>query len=140
MASNVWSVNRTAADAAGVTYIPIPVPAKATLVGAYLLDVCIMFTVGTGALDSNAAALYKDTLAADGTINSAASVSTTYDTGHDAAAERIDVDEHRMTLTLDTPAWIDGDGESYHVEMSWDAAATSVLKEFGAIAHFRLRV
>ncbi|MFN2125233.1 MAG: hypothetical protein ACK2UP_17185 [Candidatus Promineifilaceae bacterium] len=139
VASNVWSTNRTAADAAWVTYVPVPVPAKAKDVGAKLLDITVMFSVATGALDSLAAAIYKDTLAADGTLNTAASVTTTYDTGHDSAAERIDIDEHRMTLTLSTPVFIDGDGETYHLEISGDAAANSVFKFFGALVHYRLR-
>jgi hypothetical protein len=139
VASNVWTKNRTAADASFTLKVPIPVPAKDDLVGAKLVSVTLMFSVATGALDACASDLLKDTLSADGTINSAASVSFTYDTGHDAAAERIDIDEHRMTLTLDTPAWIDGDGETYHVELTVDAAANSVFKYFGSIATFRLR-
>jgi hypothetical protein len=139
-ASNVWSSNRTAADAAWVTYIPIPIPSNsAGKKGAYLVSVTVYFSVGTAALDSLAAAVYKDTLAVDGTLTTAAAVTTTYDTGHDSAAERIDVDVHTLTLTLATPAWIAED-EAYHVELSGDAAATSVFKYFGAVANYTLRV
>jgi hypothetical protein len=38
-----------------------------------------------------------------------ASQTFTYDTGHDATGERVDVDEHKMMLTITTPFWIDND-------------------------------
>jgi hypothetical protein len=79
------------------------------------------------------------TLPADGSAASTAAVTTTYDTGHDAAAERIDVDEHKMTLTVTTPFWVDDD-EACYVELVVDAAATSVFKMIGARANFTLRV
>lgn len=147
VASNVWFTRRTAADAAGVTYIPLAgAPQRAPNAGAtvsnkgaQLESVEIHFRVVTAALDSLAATLYKATLGADGSLLTVAAVTTTYDTGHDSAAERIDVDEHLMTLTVTTPEYLT-DNEYYFVEVSWDAAATSVLDFFGAVANWRWRL
>ena len=61
-----------------------------------------------------------------------------YDTGHDTAAERLDVDEHKMTLTLTTPVWIDND-DYYYVKIAFDKAATSVCQFLAAFANFTLR-
>lgn len=140
-ASQVWFARRTAADAAGVTYIPLgDVPQRdGTTKGAQLQSVDIHFRVVTAALDSLSAVLYKATLAADGSLLTTAVVATSYDTGHDSAAERIDVDEHKMTLTVTNPTFLD-DGEYLFVEVSWDAAATSVLDYFGAVANWTWRL
>jgi len=145
VASNVWSNNRTAADASNTLYIPITLPGNSVdLQGAKLLSVEIMYSIATAAADDFATAkVYKDTLQAtaasgSGTLNTAAEVTTTADTGHDTAAERLAVDEHRLVLTLSTPEWIDND-EGFHVELVIDFAATTVFKYFGAIANFTLR-
>jgi hypothetical protein len=142
VASNVWYARRTAADASVTTYIPLGnLLANANdLKGAYLKSVAIHFRVVTAALDALEAHLYKATLAADGSLLTVAEVTTTYDTGHDSAAERIDVDEHLMTLSLSTPVWIDGDGSYYFVEIVADAAATSLLDYFGANVSLTVRL
>ncbi len=147
VASNVWSNNRTAADASFTLYIPIPIPSNSVaLKGAKLTSIELMYSIGTAACDDFATlALYKDTLQASaasgsGTLNTAAEVTAvTIDTGHDTAAERKAADEHRAVITLTTPVFIDND-ETYHVEAVVDAAATSVFKVFGAIVNYTLRV
>lgn len=142
VASNVWYTRRTAADAAATTYIPLGnlLASANDLKGAYLKSVAVHFRVVTAALDALEAHLYKATLGADGSLLTVAEVTTTYDTGHDSAAERIDVDEHLMTLTLSTPEWIDGDAEYFFVEVVADAAATSLLDYFGANASLTVRL
>jgi hypothetical protein len=140
VASNVWSLNKSAADNTSVVKIPLHLPANAAaLKGALLKSVDIWWACGTGANDAVSAALYKQALPVDGTLSTAAAVTTTYDTGHDAAAERLTLDEHKMTLTLSTPEWVDEDAV-YYVELTIDAAATSVDKIFGARANYTLRV
>lgn len=141
VATNVWSKNRSAADAAFVIKIPIKLNQNsASYKGSKLASINIWYEVATAAMDSVAATIYKAALPADSAAFAApVSQSFTYDTGHDTAAERIDVDEHKMTLTLDTPIWLDDDDEAY-VELSCDAAATSVFKYFGARANFTLRI
>jgi len=108
--------------------------------GSKLTSVDFHFRVVTAALDAMEAHLYKGTMAADGTLWTTAEVTTTYDTGHDTAAERIDVDEHKMTLTPSTPFWIDGDGEYYFVEVVYDGSAAGVIDEFGANVSLTVRL
>ena len=142
VASNVWSNDRTAGDASFTAYIPIPIPSNSVaLKGAKLVSVEFMYLIGTAAADAFATfALYKDTFAVDGTLNSSAVVAgVTVDTAHDTSAERYAANEHRAVITLDAPAWIDND-EHYHVEAVVDCAATTVFKIFGAIINYTLRV
>jgi hypothetical protein len=76
--------------------------------------------------------LYKTTLAADGTIPTAAEVTATGDlSGSDA----YDADEHKYTLTPSTAAFI-ADNEAYHVELSITKAATTDLWFYGALVNF----
>lgn len=148
VASNVWSYNRTAADASFTIFMPIPIPSNSVaLKGAYLVSVELMYSIATAACDDFVAAtcaLYKDTLQAtaasgSGTLNTAAIVTGTLDTGHDTAAELKAVDEHRLKWSLTTAAWIDND-EAYHFEAVVDAAAATVFKVFGGIANYTLRL
>ena len=146
VATNVWSNDRTAADASFTLCIPVPVPSNAVAQkGAYLVSIELMYSIATAAADDVATVeVHKDTLQAaaasgSGSINTAAVVTTTEDAGHDTAAERKAIDEHRMVVTLTTPAWIDND-EAYHLEVVVDAAANTVFKVFGAIVNYTLRV
>jgi hypothetical protein len=123
-ASNVWSMDRTAADASFTIYMPIPVPSNSVaLKGAYLVSVELMYSISGAAADDFAVAtalIYKDTLQASaasgsGTLNTAAVAASTKDTGHDTDAECLAQDEHRMVFTLTTPVWIDNDA-AFHLE------------------------
>ena len=141
VASNVWSKQKAAADEAAVAKIPIKIPQNSVAQkGAYLRSIDIWFNVTVAALDSLAATIYKATLPADGAAYAApSSQAFSYDAGHDTAAERIDVDEHKMTLTLTTPFWLDEDDEVY-VELAVDGALTSVFDYYGARANYTLRI
>jgi len=142
VASNVWSNDRTAADASFTAYIPIPIPSNSVaLKGCKLVSIEFMYLIGTAAADAFATfALYKDTFAVSGTLNSSAVVSgVTVDAAHDTSAERYAANEHRAVITLDTPVFIDND-EHYHVEAVVDCAGTTVFKIFGAIVNYTLRV
>lgn len=140
VASNVWTKNRTAADATFVIKIPIKLlqngePYK----GSLLTSVDIWWEVTTAAMDAMAAAIYKVGLPADTVaFGTPAAQTFTYDAGHDSAAERLTMEQHKMTMTLSTPIWVDDDDQVY-VELSGDAAASSVFKFHGARANFTLR-
>jgi hypothetical protein len=85
------------------------------------------------------AVLNKVTRGADTAVAVVTAPAFTYDTGHDTAAERDDVDQHKMTITLDTPVFIDND-EYFLLELSCDQAGDGGLIEFlGAVANFTLR-
>lgn len=139
--ADVWALRRTAADATCNVRIPVLLPSNATAQkGAYLKSVDVYYTVATAALDSLAAAIYETNLPADGAAAGAAtSHAFSYDSGHDTAPERIDVDEHALTLTLTTPVWLDA-GDLFHVELAIDAAATSVFDFLGARLNYTLRL
>jgi hypothetical protein len=144
VASNVWSKNRTGADAAFTMYIPVLLPSNSVaLQGAKLASIEIMYEIGTAAMDSvTSMKLWKDTFsatAASGTINTAAEVTAvTWDTGHDTDAEQKAADQHRAVCTLTTPVFIDND-EGYHIEIIVDGSATGVMKFFGALANYTLK-
>ena len=139
--ANTIVKTKAAADETATVTIPIVVPSNGSnKKGTYLKSIDIFFEITAAALDAMAATLYKVGLPADGAaIAAPTSVSFTYDSGHDAAAERVDVDQHTMTLTLDTPAWIDDD-DVYEVSLSVDAAAASVFDYIGARANYTYRV
>ncbi len=146
VASNVWSLDRTAADVAFTVFVPVPIPSNGVaLKGAYLVSIEVMYSIATTLADDFASVtLYKDTLKAvaasgSGTLNTAASVVGTMDAGHDTAVERKAIDEHRMKLTLTTPVWIDND-EAFHLEFVIDPAVGTVFKFFGAICNYTLRI
>ena len=143
VASNVWSNDRTAADASFTVYMPIPIPSNSVAFkGCKIQSVEFLYSISTAAADDFAVAtalLYLDTLAVTGTLDTAAAVTTTKDTGHDTDAECLAVDEHRMVLTVTTPLWIDND-QAYHAEFVVDAAATTVFKVFGGIVNYTFRI
>ena len=148
VASNVWSNDRSAADASFTIYMPIPIPSNSVaLKGCYLQSVDLMYSIATAAADNfvvATAALYLDTLqptaaSGSGVLNTAAIQTGTFDAGHNTAAELLAVDEHRARWSLTTAAWIDND-QAYHMEYVVDAAAATVFKVFGGIANYTFRI
>lgn len=130
---------RTAADAVATVNIPVLIPSNAVAQqGAFLKSIEIDFEILTAALDALAATVNKVTRGADGAIAVVAAQDFTYDNGHNDAGERVDVDQHRLTLTLDSPIWIDSD-EYVLVALSIDGSAAGVLDLLGAVANFTLR-
>jgi hypothetical protein len=140
-ANNVWYARRTAANAAWVTRIPINPPQNNHMhKGAKVTSVEILFEVTVEAMDAVTATIYKAAIGADGaTVLTATEVTNTYDTGHDAAAERIDADQHKMTLTITTPEFLK-DSDVWYIEFSGDGGANGVFDFYGAMIHYTLRV
>jgi hypothetical protein len=139
-ASHLWTLNKTAGDNTSIVKIPLKLPSNSkALKGAYLKSVDVWWINATADLDALSAEIYLVTLPAQAGTLAASAQSLTYDAGHDAAAERITQAVHKMTLTLDTPVWLDDDNEAY-VELTVDAATTSAVKLYGARANYTLRV
>ena len=141
VASNVVKNVRSAADASVTVTVPILIPSNASaLKGCKLVSIDVWYAIATAAADDFATVeLEKMTLPADDVAVSGAAVTTTLDTGHDTAAERLAIDtDHCMTVTLSTPAWID-DGDAYYLQMVIDNAAGTVLTFFGARANYIFR-
>lgn len=148
-AANVFSMDKTAADNTCVAYVPCPAPqisdaavessAAAVDRGVRPIALEIMYSVATAALDAVDVALLKDTYADSATLNTAAAVTSSYDAAHDTAGERITVDEHRLSLLIaERDRFFLSSGVGVHGEATFNAAATSVLKVFGAIWHLEV--
>lgn len=106
--------------------------------GFKIASITLDFEILTAALDAMSAVINKVKRGADGAVHVVTTPTFTYDTGHDAASERIDVDQHRMTLTLDTEVWVEDD-EYYIVDLTIDKAATSTFEFLGGIVSGTLR-
>ncbi len=129
-----------ATDEVATVNIPITIPSNSIgLQGAKLASIEIDYEILVAACDAVTAVVNKVTRGADGAVAVVAAQDFTYDTGHDAAAERYDVDQHKMTLTLDTPLWIDNDVYVL-VELTFDKAATTTVDLLAAVANFTLRI
>jgi hypothetical protein len=139
--SNTIVKKRTAADAAATITIPISLPSNdGAEKGSKLVSVDVYFEILTGAMDALTAAVHRVTLPADGAaIGTVEALTFSYDTGHDSAAERIDVDQHTMTLTLTTPVWIEDD-QVIQVQLTLDGSATGVIDIIGARANYTTRL
>jgi hypothetical protein len=134
------AVINAAADATTTANIPVLIPSNSVAQkGAYLQSVEIDFEILTAACDAVSAVFNKVTRGADGAVHVVAAQTFTYDAGHDSAAERIDVDQHKMTLTPATPFWLDND-EYVLIELTLDRAATTVVHLLGAWANYTLRL
>ncbi len=129
-----------ATDETCTVNIPITIPSNSIgLQGAKLKSVEIDYEILVAACDAVTVVINKVTRGADGAVAVVASLPFSYDTGHDTAAERYDVDQHRMTCTLTTPVWIDND-EYILVELTLDKAATTTVDLLAAVANFVLRL
>jgi hypothetical protein len=129
-----------ATDETSTVYIPILIPSNSVSgKGSYLKSIEVDYEILVAACDAVDALIYKVTRGADGAVAVVDNaVAFDYDTGHDTAAERYDVDQHRMTLTLTTPAWIDND-EYYMAVLAFNKAATTTVDVLGAVANYTLR-
>lgn len=141
VASNVATDVRSAADAAFDLVIPIILPGSTVgNQGVKLVSIDVWYVIATAAADDFATVdLNKVTLPVDGAAATGAAVATTCDADHDTAAERKAADEHKMTVTLDSPAFIEDD-EYYFLHLNIDAAAGTVFSIVGAQANFTLRL
>lgn len=128
------------ANQASVTNIPIIIPSNdSDLKGSLLKSIEIDFEIRVAAMDAVTAVVNKVTRGADGAAATVQAQTFTYDAGHDDAAERIDVDQHKMTLTITTPFWLDQD-EYVLVELTVDQAGDGGVIDFlGAVANYTAR-
>jgi len=108
--------------------------------GSNLLSIDLWYRITTADYVQFTPGLYKETLPANGVSYPAAEeVSVTFDADHDTEAERIATGTHRMTITLDTPEWMDED-DFFYVMIEFEGAATSNLFMGPVRANYTLRV
>jgi len=139
--ANTYMTRRSDSAATSITRIPIVVPQNSVaLKGSYLKSIDIWFEYLTAAPTTMDALIWKNVLPADtAAIAAASAVAFSYDTGHDTAGERDNVDQHKMTLTLTTPVWLDDD-DLIFVEFTSVNAATTKLDFYAARANVTLRL
>jgi hypothetical protein len=142
VSANQWSRDKsTAADA---TTVRIPITGLfqngAGLKGSLVKSIEIWYEVGTLALTSIGATVYKLAVPADSATPAAPSQPTfAYDANHSVAGNRTAVAKHKMMLTFSNPIWLDDDDVLF-VELALSAQATSVFKMKEARANFTLRL
>jgi len=139
--ADTYMQRRTAADATAILVIPIAIPQNSVAQkGGYLKSIDVWYDVTTAAMDAVTAELIQATLPANtAAFGAVTKPAITFDAGHDTAAERLTLDQHKMTVTVTTPFWLDDDDEVY-LELTIDAALTSVFDIYGARANFTLRI
>jgi len=123
---------QTTAEAA-VVYLPIPhfLGRTTSSRGMKITSIELFYDLDVAGTAASCK-LYKTSLQADGTIPSAAEVTTTCD---HTEAQLYSADEHKVTLSPSTPAFI-GDGEDLHVELSITKATTTDFSFYGALVNF----
>lgn len=128
---------KAAAAETAVVNIPITIPSNSVaLQGSKLASIEIDYEILTAAATSITATLNKVTRGADGAVAVVAEKTSTQDLT--AATDAADVDQHKLTVTVTTPAYIDND-EYYLLELSCVCALTTVLEFLGAVANFTLK-
>ncbi len=127
------------AAAAETTTINVPIEIPSNSVsgkGALLKSIEVDLEVLVADCTSITPTLNKVTRGADTAVAVVAAVTQT---STPAAANIKVVDQHKLVVTLTTPAWIDND-EYYLLSLSCVCAATTQLDMLGAVANYTLRV
>lgn len=138
--ANTFGKKASLGDNTATISIPVtPIQNSVANKGAYLTSIDVWFDITGAAVTALDALIYRATLPADtASISAPTSLAFSYDTGHDTAAERDNLDQHKMTLTLTTAIWLDND-DLVSVEIIIDGATSSVVQFHGARANFTLR-
>lgn len=128
-------------DNTAVITIPcVPLQNSVALKGFYLTSVDVWFELLTAAPTTLDALFYSISLPADTAVMVVATtLPFSYDTGHDTAGERDNVDQHKMTCSLTTPFWIDND-QIVTLQITIDGATNSVVHMLGARVNGTLRL
>jgi hypothetical protein len=120
-----------------VVNIPIMLPSNSVaLKGAKLASVEVDYEFTGAAATSVTATMNKITRGADTGVAEVTPITVTQDLVADAAAKI--QDQHKLTVTVTTPAWIDND--EYYLLVLTIVASTAVIEMMGAVANFTLRV
>src|SRR5665811_1271494 len=113
-ASHVWTLNKTAGADTSVLKIPLKLPSNSVaLKGSYLTSIDIFWINATADLTDMSVEVYLSTLPAQGGALATVLQASSYDALHLTAAARKTQAQHKMTITLTTPVWLDDDNEAY---------------------------
>ena len=120
-----------------VVNIPIMIPSNSVgLKGGYLKSVEVDYEFTGAAATSVTASLNKVTRGTDTNVAVVSAVTVTQDLAAGVAAAT--QDQHKLTVTLTTPAWIAN--TEYYLLVLTIVASTAVIEMLGAVANFTLRV
>lgn len=126
-----------AADQTVLVNIPVVIPSNSSaLKGSKLLSIEIDYEILIAACDAFTVVLNKVTRGVDTAV---AVVTAPAFTQSPTAANSKTVDQHKVVLTLTTPAYIDND-EYYLVECTVDQALTTQVDFLGAVVNYELRL
>jgi hypothetical protein len=136
-AGTIVKIKAANAETSVIT-IPIMIPSNSVaLKGAKLASVEVDYEIRTAAATTITASMKNVARGIDGADAVPATVAVTQDLT--AATDAADQDEHKLTVTVTTPAWIDND-EYYLLVITAVCAADTVLEFLGAVANFTLRM
>lgn len=140
VSSNKWTLDKTAAADTSVLHIPIRIPGNAAFnAGGLLNSIDIFWSNATANLTDCTAVLQVNNLPANGGTHTITTPTVTYDSNHDTSAKRYTQAVHKMTISLATPLQPKGDQELF-LELTVNAAATSVFKLIGVKANWTIRI
>jgi hypothetical protein len=135
--------HKAAAAETSIVYIPILLPSNSAVdasgsptKGSLLKSVEIDYEVLVAACTSVTAALTKIKRGADGAVAVVSTQASTQDLA--AATDAADVDQHKLTVTVTTPPYIEND-EYFILTLTIVAAATTQFDVLAAVANFTFR-
>lgn len=141
ISSNIISDVRTAAAADTTLLIPAVLPGSSiALQGAKLESFDVWYRIATAEPTGFTVALNRVNLNAHAAAVTGTNITAiSFDTNHDTPAKRYAEAHHRMTVSLDTPVFIN------HIHAYWLSCviachANTVLTLFGARANYTLRL
>ena len=127
-----------AADQTAVVNIPILLPSNSNaLKGAYLKSIEVDFEILIAACDAVDAVINKVTRGADEAVAVVSSVTVTQSLV--AATTAATEDQHKLTVTLTTPEWIDND-VYYLLTLTLVCGGTVTVDILAAVANYTLRL
>ena len=138
--NNVYQELRSNAAATFNLIVPILAPSnKGPLKGSKLVSVELIYKIATLAANNvTTVELEKEVIDSAGAVTGAA-VTVSLNTAENTTAKRKAIADHRLIVTLSTPAYIDND-ELYLLYVTFDAGATTAVTLYGAIANFEVRL
>jgi len=132
------SKRKTANAETGVVTVPIVIPSNSiALQGAKLVSIELDYELETDVATSVTAVLHKIVRTADTGAQVASHPTITQNLA--AATDAASHDQHKLTVSLTTPIWIDND-DYYLCEFSFVCGADVVVEVLAAVVNFTLRV
>lgn len=130
--------HKAATAETGTVYVPITLPSNSSaLKGAMLNSIELDYELLLAGATSVTATLSKVTRGANTAVAVVSTVTTTQDLAAGVAAAT--QDQHKLTVTVTTPAYIDND-EYYILSIAFVCGGTVTVDVLAAVANFTLRV